>query len=69
MAKSKNINLIHPIPGDTYNLGEGNFTILAPNSSGYNRINDYSIVIKYVYKNNSFFYLQEMQRNIQKWKY
>ena len=56
LAKSKNINLIHPIPGDTYNLGEGNFIILGPSSSRYNRINDYSIVIKYVYKNNSFLF-------------
>ena len=61
LAKSKNINLIHPIPGDTYNLGEGNFTILAPNSSGYNRINDYSIVIKYVYKNNSFLFTEDAE--------
>lgn len=56
LLKEKEINIIYPYPGDTYYLGEGYFTIMAPNGSNYERINDYSIVIKYRYKNNSFLF-------------
>ncbi len=62
LIKSKGINLIHPYPGNTYYLGEGYFTILAPNSDLYNRINNYSIVIKYVYKENSFLFTGDAEQ-------
>ena len=62
LARILKINLIHPVPGDTYDLGEGNFTILAPNGSGYDRINDYSIVIKYIYEDISILFAGDAEK-------
>lgn len=56
LAKDMHINIIHPKSGDTYYLGKGHFTILAPNGGDYTRINDYSIVIKYIYENISILF-------------
>ena len=62
LARIMEINLIHPVPGDTYNLGEGYFTILAPNGSEYSRINDYSIVIKYIYEDVSILFVGDAEK-------
>ncbi|NMA85712.1 MAG: MBL fold metallo-hydrolase [Tissierellia bacterium] len=62
LLKEKEVNIIHPNPGDSYYLGNGYFTILAPNSYDYNRINDYSIVIKYIYGNNSFLFTGDAEQ-------
>ena len=62
LARILKINLIDPVPGNTYDLGEGYFTILAPNSSGYSRINDYSIVIKYIYEDVSILFAGDAEK-------
>lgn len=51
---NKKINRIQPIVGDTYSLGRGEFTIIAPNSTGYSNVNDYSVGIRFKYNNKSF---------------
>ena len=40
--------------GDKYHLGDAVFTILAPNSSTYDDLNNYSVVIKLTYGSISF---------------
>lgn len=50
----KDIPVKKAVVGDEYNLGSCTFTILAPNSKTYDNINNYSVVIKAVYKNTSF---------------
>jgi competence protein ComEC len=50
----KGLSIIKPVVGDVYTLGSASFTILAPNSSSYEEMNDYSIVIKLTYGDNSF---------------
>ena len=42
----KGLKITSPTPGSTFSLGEVRFTILAPNSSTYEDMNDYSIVLK-----------------------
>lgn len=45
---------VHPVPGDTYQLGSCKFTILAPGSSDYSNENDYSIALRLVCGSTSF---------------
>ena len=49
-----NLKLTKAVAGDQYNLGPATFTILAPSSSSYEDLNNYSIVIKLTYGDTSF---------------
>lgn len=42
--------------GETFNLGDAECTILAPNGTSYEDANNYSIVIKLQYGSNSFIF-------------
>ena len=52
IIKLKGLKATKPVPGTKYSLGGGSFTILAPNAS-YDDLNNMSVVIRFVYKNNS----------------
>lgn len=52
----KNLKITPPKVGAKYNLGQAEFTILAPNSEEYADTNDYSIVIKLVNGKNTFLF-------------
>lgn len=54
--KNKELTINSPVPGNTFNLGSSTFTILAPNSSSYDDLNNSSIVLKMVYHNNKFLF-------------
>ncbi|WMJ81849.1 ComEC/Rec2 family competence protein [Clostridium sp. MB40-C1] len=54
--QSKNMKVTTPKVGDNYKLGGATWSILAPNSSSYQDLNNYSIVIKMKYGNNSFIF-------------
>lgn len=55
--KVNNIKIQQPIPGEGLNLGKDiNCLILAPNSSYYEDLNNYSIVIKITYGNTRFLF-------------
>ena len=47
----KKVNWIYPKVGDNFELGEAIIQILAPNSTKYDELNNYSIVTKIVYGN------------------
>lgn len=55
-VKNKNMQFTEPKVGDTFNLGQAKCTILAPNSSQYDELNNYSIVLKVEFGNNSFLF-------------
>ncbi|MDO5516061.1 MAG: ComEC/Rec2 family competence protein [Clostridium sp.] len=55
-VKNKNMQFTEPVPGETFNLGQAKCTILAPNSSKYEDLNNYSIVLKVEFGNNSFLF-------------
>lgn len=62
-AIEKNELEIHvPNVNDTFRLGGALFTILAPNSSGYSSLNDYSIVLRMDYGNTSFLFTGDAER-------
>ena len=54
--KNKGLKISTPVPGESFNLGEAKFTILAPNGNNYTSLNDYSIVLRMEYGNNSFLF-------------
>ena len=49
-----NVNTIIPSPGDKFDLGSASFLILGPVGSGYEELNDYSIVLRLDYGGTSF---------------
>lgn len=56
VVANKNMKFTTPISGKEYSLGEAKFNILAPSSSNYQSLNNYSIVIKLNYGENSFMF-------------
>jgi len=50
------LKITRPVYGDTYELEEATFRILAPNASSYSDLNNYSVVIKLVNGSNSFLF-------------
>lgn len=61
MINKRGINLIHPVAGKTFKIGDFKLRIVAPNGENYERINNYSIVIKLIYKNNSFLFAADAE--------
>jgi DNA internalization-related competence protein ComEC/Rec2 len=55
-VEKNNLTITRPVVGSSYQLGPATFTILAPNSSSYEELNDYSIVLKLTYGNTSFLF-------------
>lgn len=54
--KNKGLTVTTPKTGDKYSLGGASFTILAPNSTSYDSLNNYSVVVKLTYLTNSFLF-------------
>jgi len=54
--KNKNLKMTVPKVGDTLTIGNATLTFLAPNSETYEDLNNYSIVCKLKYGNNSFLF-------------
>lgn len=54
--------LTKPKVGDTYSLGNANFTIIAPNSEEYSELNNYSVGIKLDFYNNSFVFTGDAEK-------
>ena len=55
-VKNKGMQFTTPKVGETFKIGDAECTILAPNGSSYDDANNYSIVIKVQYGNNSFLF-------------
>jgi competence protein ComEC len=54
--QAKGMQVTIPVPGYSFKLGEVDCKILAPNSSSYEDVNNYSIVIKVTFGNNTFMF-------------
>ncbi len=55
-VKAKNKQFTAPEVGKVYELGDAVFQILAPNADSYASLNNYSIVIKLAYGDNTFLF-------------
>lgn len=53
---SKNLKITVPTPGENIVIGNATLTFLAPNSTTYEDLNNYSIVTKIKYGNTSFIF-------------
>ena len=56
VVKKSKLKITEPIPGKQFLLDTAEVTILAPNSSSYSNLNNYSIVVKVDYGNTSFLF-------------
>lgn len=54
--KAKGMKVTVPTVGETFKVGNATVTILAPNGSGYEDLNNNSIVIRLTFGNNSFMF-------------
>jgi competence protein ComEC len=52
--QGKGLKITAPNPGTTFDIGTAKCTVLAPNSSSYDDLNNYSIVIKLEYGQTAF---------------
>ena len=52
--EQSNANVIEATSGASYTLGDIAFRILAPNKASYSATNNYSVVVKLTYGNNTF---------------
>ncbi len=59
--KAKNLKMTVPKVGEEITIGKATLTFLAPNSEKYEDLNDYSIVVKLKYGNNSFIFMGDAQ--------
>ena len=55
-VKNKNKKFTTPVSGNEYTLGDAKCKILAPSSDSYQSLNNYSIVIKLTYGENTFMF-------------
>lgn len=60
--KNKGLKITTPVVREKYKLGGGEFTILAPNTNNYSDLNDYSIITRLVYGNNSFIFTGDAEQ-------
>lgn len=54
--KNKGLKISSPIIGGNYELGEATFTIIAPNGEKYKDYNNYSVVLRMEFGENSFLF-------------
>jgi len=59
--KAKNLKITVPGVGNKLTIGDATLTFLAPNSSTYEDLNNYSIVYKLKYGNNSFIFMGDAE--------
>lgn len=59
--KEKNLKMTVPKVGEEITIGKATLTFLAPNSDKYEDLNNYSIVVKLKYGNNSFIFMGDAQ--------
>lgn len=64
--QNKEMKVTTPKVGDTYDLGQGKWTILSPSGENYSETNNSSIVIRLVHGNNSFLFTGDAEVSIEK---
>jgi len=66
-VKKKKLKITRPVPGNEYNLDGVTMLVLSPQKSAkYEDINDYSIVLKFTYKEVSVLTVGDASKNIEK---
>lgn len=63
---AQGLSITTPVPGDSYDFGGIQFTILAPNGQSYSSLNDYSVVIRLVNGQDSFLFTGDAETTSEK---
>ena len=66
IIEEKKISVDRPQIGKSYKIGEGRLDILGPVGQNYNEINNWSIGARYVYKDTSFLFCGDMEKEAEK---
>lgn len=66
LIKEKKISVDRAEMGKHYKIGEGSFNILGPIGKSYTEINDWSVAARYVYKDTSFLFCGDMEKESEK---
>lgn len=61
--RNKGLKIKEPIVGMKFNVGDSENIILAPNSKEYSNTNEYSIIIKLTFGNNSFIFTGDAEEH------
>lgn len=64
--KNRNMKITLPKRGTVFKLGDAECTILAPDNKEYEDVNNYSIVIKLIYKDTSFLFTGDAEGESEK---
>lgn len=62
----KGLKIMNPVPGTSYPLGNAVFTVLAPNSSKYGDLNNYSVVVRLIFGGSSFLFMGDAEFHSEK---
>lgn len=62
VIEKKGLQISEPVPEESFNIGDGICTILAPVSEGYDKSNNYSIVIKLRFGSTSFLFTGDAEK-------
>lgn len=54
--KNKGLKITAPTPGSTLEIGEAKAEVLAPNSTSYEDLNNYSLVLRLIHGENAFLF-------------
>ena len=60
--EASDAEIIEAVPGSIYSVGDIRMLILAPNSKKYDELNDYSVVVKLEYFENSFMFTGDAEK-------
>ncbi len=60
--KEKGIKAHSPVVGETFHMGEAQFDVLAPNSTEYENLNNFSVVLKMTYGNHRFLFTGDAEK-------
>lgn len=63
--ENKNLTITAPKVGEEYKLNDATFTILSPAKDYGNNTNDYSVVIRLTYGNNSFLFTGDAETEVE----
>lgn len=63
---NKGLKMTKPVVGERFNLGDSEFTIIGPNSDNYSNLNDYSVMIRLSFGENSFMLTGDAEQTAEK---
>ncbi len=64
-VSNRNVNYIDAKVGNTYSFGNADFEIMGPYSQTYDNYNNYSVVVKATYENNSFLFTGDAEKAVE----